>query len=1329
MKFVFISNGERLKHKAYRVMGFLLSVALAIYMLPVGGLVVYAAKEAEEYIGEDNTLSAGTYMAKACDHSSADVTDQGDGTHEISCPACGYTGTEPHEFENTGICSGCNLQAAAKVEKDGAAAVYVDESGLDNMFSHSGNDGAKITLLMNVERESTLIIDIGCILDLGGHSVTFHGGGIFIHNSIGGERSVTIRGDGSVISDRSNALQIVGRNLTVTLEGGIFTSNDANCSGVYAVSQEADLAVTGKNVVIKNMGGGYGLGINFVKSVRLSSGTYSGGKGAIAINGTEHTLGDLLDHTGADRYAYFDNTTPITNRLDEKILPGTVKVGVCTHTGEGVCVYTHHTGSTTHSQECFACGKKESAQNCSYTDGRCVCGSIMEILLTGAEGLVYTGTAQEPAVTVTVNGQELAKEKYTVSYENNINAGENTASVVVSGTNFNGTVRKYFSIGKATPALAWSQDAQEMLYTGREAAVGEPVASLGGQEIVIGDDTGPCQYYYAANGSDSYIPGLPVNAGTYAVKARVEAKGNYMAAESGVMTLTIQKAPGELKIPEKTISRTFGDAEFSLNCSADGDGKISYVSDHTNVALVSADGNVSIKGAGEATITVSLAAGTNHTAGADQTVKVIVGKAASPSVEKEWKQYIYTKGSGGAAAALDVSEKLPADRGETTYTLVTSDDDGILSDVYLDANGTLTYKVNPGMADSMASVAVTAKMANYEDAVITLDIQLVEVIQVKITAQAENAVYNGSPQKGYADAITCDYPVAGYAFSYTGRDGIEYDSDMPPKDAGSYTVQIRVSDASGEYDGSVSLLFTIEKAAITICADDITAKKGDSLPKLTYTVSGLAETDSLAAAPELVCDADMKKAGVWPITVRGAKAPDTGNYHTDIVYKQGTLTVLDAAAPGTGSGTSGTGSSSSGTGSGSAGTGSGSSGAGSVTAGSGFRQPFLKDSSGREGWEVIRAALQKAAVPAGGTVAVDMNGAVLVPGSVFAAIRGKDVTVRFDMGNGMIWSVNGTDITTETDAGTDFSVKTGTGTIPKKLIDDMAGGTAHLEVSLAHEGAFGFTATLTIRIVSGDGTGSAAWNGDMAKISAGMYANLFYYNPDLRRLEFVCAGQIEKDGTADLPFVHASDYTIILSEYPMGGRAEPSETERPQEQEPVQGTQIKSVKLSKTAYTYTGKAKKPSVTVWDTQGRQISDQYYTVSYKNNKKVGKATVTVRLKDGYSGKATKTFTIRPAGTSINKTTAVSNGFTVKWTKKTAQTSGYQIQYSQNKGFKGNSTHSVFAKKVSRTKRTVKGLQAGKKYYVRIRTYKTGKAEGKSTKICSAWSRTVSVKTKKA
>ncbi len=63
------------------------------------------------------------------------------------------------------------------------------------------------------------------------------------------------------------------------------------------------------------------------------------------------------------------------------------------------------------------------------------------------------------------------------------------------------------------------------------------------------------------------------------------------------------------------------------------------------------------------------------------------------------------------------------------------------------------------------------------------------------------------------------------------------------------------------------------------------------------------------------------------------------------------------------------------------------------------------------------------------------------------------------------------------------------------------------------------------------------------------------------------------------------------------------------------------VTLSKTSYIYDGKAKKPKVTV-----KNLSSKNYTVSYKNNKKVGTATVTIKGKGNYTGTKTLTFKIK-------------------------------------------------------------------------------------------------------
>lgn len=100
---------------------------------------------------------------------------------------------------------------------------------------------------------------------------------------------------------------------------------------------------------------------------------------------------------------------------------------------------------------------------------------------------------------------------------------------------------------------------------------------------------------------------------------------------------------------------------------------------------------------------------------------------------------------------------------------------------------------------------------------------------------------------------------------------------------------------------------------------------------------------------------------------------------------------------------------------------------------------------------------------------------------------------------------------------------------------------------------------------------------------------------------------------------------------------------------------------------------------------------------------------------------TETVKPKKTSIKKLSKGKKKFTVTWAKVSG-VKGYQIQYSSDKKFKKNNK-SVTVTKQKTTKATVKKLKAKKKYYVRVRTYKT--VNGK--KIYSSWSKVKSVKTK--
>ena len=154
---------------------------------------------------------------------------------------------------------------------------------------------------------------------------------------------------------------------------------------------------------------------------------------------------------------------------------------------------------------------------------------------------------------------------------------------------------------------------------------------------------------------------------------------------------------------------------------------------------------------------------------------------------------------------------------------------------------------------------------------------------------------------------------------------------------------------------------------------------------------------------------------------------------------------------------------------------------------------------------------------------------------------------------------------------------------------------------------------------------------------------------------------------------------------------------------------------------FTGKAITQNVTVKVGNAVLKNGTDYTVSYSNNKKVGKATVKITGKGKYGGVITKTFKINPAKQEIQKLTAKSKAFFIDWAQKGSAT-GYEIQYATNSKFTSAKKVTITNNKTDKT--TVSKLSANKKYYVRVRSYTTVGG----TKYYGAWSSVKNVTTKK-
>lgn len=167
---------------------------------------------------------------------------------------------------------------------------------------------------------------------------------------------------------------------------------------------------------------------------------------------------------------------------------------------------------------------------------------------------------------------------------------------------------------------------------------------------------------------------------------------------------------------------------------------------------------------------------------------------------------------------------------------------------------------------------------------------------------------------------------------------------------------------------------------------------------------------------------------------------------------------------------------------------------------------------------------------------------------------------------------------------------------------------------------------------------------------------------------------------------------------------------------------VSALGVSVANATYSGKALKPAPAVYDGSTKLKKGTHYKVSYSNNKNPGTATVKITGKYPYFGTTTKTFTIKPKGTTITKLRAVKRGLKATWKKRTKQVTGFQVQIATNKKFTANVTSFTKASRYA-TGGKVGNLKAKKRYYVRVRTYKS--VNGK--RIYSKWSGVRSVITK--
>ena len=134
--------------------------------------------------------------------------------------------------------------------------------------------------------------------------------------------------------------------------------------------------------------------------------------------------------------------------------------------------------------------------------------------------------------------------------------------------------------------------------------------------------------------------------------------------------------------------------------------------------------------------------------------------------------------------------------------------------------------------------------------------------------------------------------------------------------------------------------------------------------------------------------------------------------------------------------------------------------------------------------------------------------------------------------------------------------------------------------------------------------------------------------------------------------------------------------------------------------TYTGKPLKRTFTIVRKGVTLVEGRDYKVTYKNNTRVGTATIIVKGCGKYFGTITRTFRILPGKTTMSKCTGKSKAVTVRWSRRSRNCSGYQVRYCTRSDFKNCKYKTVKGRNTGSC--TISGLKPFTKYYIEVRIY---------------------------
>ncbi len=383
-------------------------------------------------------------------------------------------------------------------------------------------------------------------------------------------------------------------------------------------------------------------------------------------------------------------------------------------------------------------------------------------------------------------------------------------------------------------------------------------------------------------GSDAFTGALTRDpgetAGEYAIKQGTLALSNnyILAFTAGQLTIAAtQKKEQNIAVTGITVggvtTKTYGDLAFKVGVTPDPASKLTaftFGSSNTAVATIDNAGQITIVGAGTATITVNQAGDNDYLPFAASGTLNVAPRAITVKADDK------TKTVGGSDPALTYSITAGSLVGSDTFSGALTRDPGETPGTYTIRQGSLALNDNYTLNFTAGALAISGKLNQ----------------NVTVSGLADKT-YGAAP---FSLTVTPDPASQLTAFTFASSNTsvatIEATGQITIAGAGQTTITVKQAGNQTYNEFTYTGLLTVAKASLTVTANNSAITYGDMLPTFTYTITGFLNGDTaakLTTLPSVAVDTTGKiAAGTHRLAASGGAA---SNYN--FLYTSGMLTV------------------------------------------------------------------------------------------------------------------------------------------------------------------------------------------------------------------------------------------------------------------------------------------------------------------------------------------------------------------------------------------------------------------------------------------------------